>query len=200
MAFAALGADEVLVARPGHRAALSILADTADIVGQLPHDTSWPWPDARLSYANAVLPDVMIAAGTALERSALVTDGLDLLAWLLEHESTDGHLSVTPVGGSAPGDTRPAFDQQAIEVATLADACARAWMVTRDQRWADGVAGAVRWFVGDNDAQTPMFDPSSGGGYDGLHRDGPNLNEGAESTLALISTLQHARHLVPAAA
>jgi hypothetical protein len=142
----------------------------------------------------------MIAAGTALERPPLVTEGLELLAWLLEHETTGGHLSVTPVGGSALGDSRPAFDQQAIEVATLADACARAWMVTRDERWADGVASAVDWFLGDNDAQTPMFDSSSGGGYDGLHRDGPNLNEGAESTLALISTLQHARHLVPAAA
>ena len=76
----------------------------------------------------------------------------------------------------------------------------RAWVVTRDQRWADAVGSAVGWFLGDNDAQTPMFDPASGGGYDGLHRDGPNLNEGAESTLALISTLQHARHLVPAAA
>ena len=31
----------------------------------------------------------------------------------------------------------------------------------------------------------------SGGGYDGLHATGPNLNQGAESTLALVSTLQH---------
>ena len=40
-----------------------------------------------------------------------------------------------------------------------------------------------------------MFDPATGGGYDGLGPDGPNLNEGTESTLALISTLQHARQL-----
>ena len=32
-----------------------------------------------------------------------------------------------------------------------------------------------------------MWDPATGGGYDGLHADGPNLNQGAESTLALIS-------------
>jgi hypothetical protein len=36
-----------------------------------------------------------------------------------------------------------------------------------------------------------MIDLESGGGYDGLHADGVNLNQGAESTLAMISTMQH---------
>ena len=52
---------------------------------------------------------------------------------------------------------------------------------------------AVDWFLGDNDVGVPMWDPATGGGYDGLTPHGPNLNQGAESTLALISTLQHAR-------
>jgi hypothetical protein len=42
-----------------------------------------------------------------------------------------------------------------------------------------------------------MWDPHTGGGYDGLHPDGVNSNQGAESTLAVISTLQHARRLSP---
>jgi len=54
------------------------------------------------------------------------------------------------------------------------------------------------WFLGDNDAGTPMWDPATGGGYDGLTRQGPNLNQGAESTLALIATLQHLRNLIRA--
>ena len=41
-----------------------------------------------------------------------------------------------------------------------------------------------------------MWDPDTGGGYDGLCADGPNRNQGAESTLSLISTLQHGRALV----
>jgi hypothetical protein len=117
------------------------------------------------------------------------------LAWLLDHETNDGHLSVTPVGGSGPGDPRPAFDQQPIEVAALADACARAAAHVKDDRWSAGIDAAVAWFLGDNDAHTAMFDPDTGGGYDGLSADGPNLNQGAESTLALISTLQHGHRL-----
>jgi hypothetical protein len=38
-----------------------------------------------------------------------------------------------------------------------------------------------------------MFGPESGGGYDGLTAVGPNLNQGAESTITLLTTLQHAR-------
>jgi hypothetical protein len=198
MAFAALGAHEVLAVRPGHRIALGLLEAAVEVVGDRSSCGPWPWPEPRLSYANAVLPDSMIAAGVALRRQVLVDDGLDLLAWLLDHETNDGHLSVTPVGGSGPGDRRPSFDQQPIEVAALADACARAADHVNDDRWSAGIEGAVAWFLGDNDAHTPMFDPDSGGGYDGLSADGPNLNQGTESTLALISTLQHGFRLDPA--
>ena len=41
-----------------------------------------------------------------------------------------------------------------------------------------------------------MYDPGTGGGYDGLTATGRNTNQGAESTLALISTLQQSRKLV----
>ena len=37
-----------------------------------------------------------------------------------------------------------------------------------------------------------MWDPVTGGGYDGLTATGPNLNQGAESTLALVTTMQYA--------
>ncbi|MEU7482078.1 hypothetical protein AB0A63_39340 [Lentzea sp. NPDC042327] len=41
-----------------------------------------------------------------------------------------------------------------------------------------------------------MRDDQTGGGYDGLTPQGPNNNQGAESTLALISTRQHLRTLL----
>ena len=49
------------------------------------------------------------------------------------------------------------------------------------------------WFDGDNDTGARMWDPATGGGYDGLEATGVNLNQGAESTIALISTRQQAR-------
>ncbi len=43
-----------------------------------------------------------------------------------------------------------------------------------------------------------MWDPSTGGAFDGLQKDGANLNQGTESTLALLSTMQHAQSLLGA--
>jgi hypothetical protein len=51
---------------------------------------------------------------------------------------------------------------------------------------------AVHWFLGQNDVGASMIDPQTDGGYDALTPDGVNENEGAESTLAMISTMQYA--------
>ena len=193
MAFAALGAAELLAFDPEHRAARELITDYAASIAAPNGDPAWPWPEQRLTYANAVLAEAMIAAGVALDDATLRQRGLDLLAWLVEYETADGHLSPTPVAGRGAGDARPGFDQQPIEVSTLADACARASAVDANPIWSDGVRAAAVWFLGANDAGVPMWDPDTGGGYDGLHADGVNRNQGAESTLAVISTLQHAR-------
>ena len=79
----------------------------------------------------------------------------------------------------------------------MADACARAYTITRDPAWLDGLALSVGWFLGANDVGLPVGDFERGAGRDGLEPGGVNRNEGAESTIALITTLQHARALVP---
>jgi len=192
MAYAALGAVDVLGQHPNHRTAHSLLIDTLRTIGPIPPG-SWSWPEPRLRYANAVLAEATIAAGAALQQSADLDRGLTMLAWLLDLETPNGHLSVTGVDGRGPDDVGPQFDQQPIEVSAMADACWRAHAITDDQTWSRGVAAAAGWFTGDNDCGLSMMDERSGGGYDGLHADRVNLNQGAESTLALVSTMQRAR-------
>ena len=191
MAFAALGAAEVLAVLPSHDGAKRLIIAAAALIGRPTLDKAWPWPEPRLSYANAALPDALLAAGLALDAPGLVADGLGLLGWLLDTQTRDGHLSVVPVGGRGPGETGPGFDQQPIEVAALAGACARAHLIARRQRWAEGSALAAAWFDGANDSGACMRG-QEGGGYDGLERLGRNENQGAESTLALLSTVQQA--------
>ncbi len=192
MAFAALGAAEVAEHDDRHQRARDLLADTITKIGPVSTEPIWPWPEPRLSYANAALPEALIAAGQVLDRPDVVDDGLRLLRWLLERETIDGHLSSTPTGGASRKDVAQRFDQQPIEIAALADACARAHAVTGDDDWRRGVDLAIAWFAGHNDVGAVMWDAETNGGYDGLTPTGPNLNQGAESTLSLISTLQHA--------
>jgi hypothetical protein len=195
MAFAGLGAAQILHAHPDDAVAIELLRDAATTIGVPGDDPEWSWPLQRLTYANAALAEVVIAAGSVLDDDRLLANGLRMLAWLSDIQCEGGHLSVIPVSGWGGNEPRKRYDQQPIEVAALADACATAAAVTGDNRWEQGVNRSVAWFLGDNDIGTPMWDPATAGGYDGLTAHGPNLNQGAESTLALIATMQHARRL-----
>jgi len=199
MAFAGLGAAAVLSVDPVHQGARRLLADAVELAGRPAADPSWPWPEPRLTYGNATLVELLLAGGSALEEPQLIEDGLVLLEWLTGTETIGGHLSLTPVAGWGPGEQRPAFDQQPIEAAALADAAARALDITGDARWLEVLAMAAGWFLGENDVGVPLFDPWTDGGHDGLEAGGRNANQGAESTLAFLSTMQQARRLLPPA-
>jgi hypothetical protein len=195
LAFAGLGAGEVRAARPDEECAEQILLDAREAIGPQPGDGHWPWPEPRLGYGNGSVVEALLLCGSTLDDPAAVRHGLALLDFLLRSETRAGHLSVTPVGGRGPGDEVGGRDQQPIEVAALADACARGYQLTGDPRWRDGVRLAWGWFCGDNDNGTAMVDPETGAGFDGLHVLGRNENRGAESTLAALSTAQHAVRL-----
>jgi hypothetical protein len=190
-AFAAVGVAEFAAAEGCTGAVRSFLVDSVVRVGQVPSGP-WQWPEPELRYSNAAIAEGLIAAGSAIGSSSDVDRGLRMLAWLLELQMAPGHLSVVGHAGRGRDDRCPQFDQQPIEVAALADACWRAHQVTGDAHWTDGVTAAANWFRGENDTHLQMFDDQSGGSYDGLHRDRVNLNQGAESTLALVSTFQRA--------
>ena len=56
MAFAALGAANVLSADPDNASARSLLADAADAMPALGTYPGWPWPEPRLTYATQSSP------------------------------------------------------------------------------------------------------------------------------------------------
>ena len=198
MAFAALGAAEILDSHPGHPAALALLYRAHIAIGDPLTDARWPWPVSRLSYANAALAEAIIVAGRYLGEDRLLRSGLRMLEWLLRTETRNGHLSVvSPQGWGPDEERRPASDQRPGEVAALADACMRAAVVTADDGWLAGVRMCVAWFLGDNDAGVPLVDERTGGCSDGLTATGRSRNQGAGSTLAMIAVLQQARRMDP---
>lgn len=190
-AFAALGTAEVLLSSPDHGRARHVLEQCLDHLF-VRNDPHWPWPEERLAYDNARLPEALLAGGAVLRDDGLIDSGLRLLEWLVATETADDHFSFTPVGGWAPGEPRPGFDQQPVEAAAMADACSRAWSLTGDDRWKDRVEKAARWLMGANDAGKVLYDPLTGACGDGLSADHINLNRGAESTLAALAVLQQA--------
>lgn len=194
--FAAVGASDALAADFAELAGPSTrLIRRARAMVPPTVDESWPWPERRLRYANGVVPEALIAGGRALHDGRMLDRGLTLLRFLLDTYTETGHLSLTGSAGWQPGEPRPQFDQQPIEAATFAEACGRAWELTGDETWRQGVGSAWRWFLGDNDSATPMVDLATGAGFDGLTSTSHNTNRGAESTLAALTTHQLARRL-----
>jgi hypothetical protein len=75
----------------------------------------------------------------------------------------------------------------------MVSACLEAARITGDQRWRKEARHAFEWFLGRNDLNLPVYDPTTGGCRDGLHPDRANENQGAESTLAFLQALLELR-------
>ena len=195
LTFAALGAGEVLLAYPQESRARKIVLAAQSRLLPIDETAEWVWPEPRLRYSNGSIVQAVLLAGLALKDPSTIKTGIRMLDFLIKVETFQDHFSVTPVGGRGPRDGKSAFDQQPIELAAIASACAQAWEITGDAKWLVEIERAWGWFLGSNDVGSLMFVPETGGGYDGLHLRGPNLNQGAESTISMLTTAQHAFRL-----
>ena len=75
----------------------------------------------------------------------------------------------------------------------MVSACLEAYRVTIDKHWRREARRAFEWFLGRNDLNLPLYDPTTGGCRDGLHPDRANENQGEESTLAFLQALLELR-------
>ena len=193
-AYATLAAATLLMEVPDHEGARTLLSNAPPLVVSNLNDP-WPWPESRLTYANALLPYAELARAAVRHDSVAARHALEVLEWLVTEETLDDHFSFTPVAGRGRGDERPAFDQQPIEAFATAEACAFAYEYSGDEKWLDAATRAGSWFLGNNDVGAAVFDPQSGGGFDGLESSGVNRNQGAESTLAFVATMRELSEL-----
>jgi hypothetical protein len=194
-------ADMTVFERLADRLA-SLFGDSAPagMSGHKPSPASpdrWPWPRSVLTYENAIVPRALIVAGRRLGRTELVALGCSVLDWLIDIETGEsGQFS--PIGNSNwwhRGAERSRFDQQPIDAASMVAAAVSAFRATGRRRYIDAAEAAYGWFLGDNDLGVAMADPVMGACFDGLTPTGPNLNQGAESTLAWLAALEQIREL-----
>lgn len=155
----------------------------------------WRWYEKELSYCNAVLPHALLISGKSILNNSMIDAGLESLNWITElHRADAGHF--VPIGSNGfykDGGVRARFDQQPVEAQTMVSACLEAFRITGDKFWNKEAHRAFEWFLGRNDLNLPVYDPTTGGCRDGLHSDRLNENQGAESTLAFLQSLLELR-------
>ena len=190
-AYATLAATVLLQSTPDHRGAQRLIEESPDfILTPSDQDPAWPWIEGRLTYANALLPLAALACAETRQDPVAGANALSVLRWLCDKEMFEDHFSFTPVGGRGPNDNAPQFDQQPIEAWAMTEACSFAYEYSGEPSWLEFARRAGSWFLSNNDIGVAVFDPLSGGGYDGLEAAGVNLNEGAESTLSFVATMR----------
>jgi glycosyltransferase involved in cell wall biosynthesis len=200
-AFALLGLQEYLESFPGDRAALNASDALADRLLESYRANSspdWKWFESVLSYSNARLPQALIRAGTRNANEAMVAAGLEALDWLTEVQRCEVKGHFVPIGSHgfySKKTEKGRFDQQPIEACAAVSACLQAYRATGKGRWRKDAWAAFNWFLGDNDLQIALYDPTTGGCRDGLHPDRANENQGAESTLSFLMALLEMRKL-----
>jgi len=151
----------------------------------------WPWCEETVTYDNAKLPNALILCGRWMSDRRMLEQSLGSLSWLVRLQtSDDGSISLIGNQGWLTRDgSRAKFDQQPVEAMSTIEACADAYLATQDTLWARCARRFLDWFTGSNETRTMIYDYQTGGCRDGLHADGPNLNQGAESTLSWLISL-----------
>ncbi len=162
-----------------------------------PLGPDWRWPEPILTYENALLPRALIVAGRRLGDPSMVLRGCLVLDWLIEVQTSPSG-TFSPVGNRGwwrRGGAKSQFDQQPIEAMALVLAAETAMAASGDERYRRAAEMAYAWFLGANDGGVAVATPLAGACHDGLTPGGLNDNQGAESTLAWLTALEHMRVL-----
>jgi len=199
-AFALIGINQYLQRFAGDRTiaqAREVLAGRLLKMYRENRTGAWRWFEDSLTYCNAALPHALLMCGHGIPNNDMTEAGLESLSWLADlqrAEEAGGHF--VPIGSNGfyrRGGVRARFDQQPVEAQAMVSACLEAQRITADKSWSKEARRAFDWFLGRNDLDLPIYDPTTGGCRDGLHPDRPNENQGAESSLAYLQAVLELR-------
>jgi hypothetical protein len=88
--------------------------------------------------------------------------------------------------------------EQPIDVAYTIIALSHFYEVFNDADYLQKMEIAFSWFLGNNHLDKIIYNPCTGGCYDGLEKDYVNLNQGAESTVSyLMARLKMEKYFNP---
>jgi hypothetical protein len=188
-AYATLGFAHAQSARKDDRYAVALryLAGEIFTAYETTATDEWRWFENSMTYDNARLPEALIRAGQALNEPRFVEAGLAALAFYESVTIENGiHVPIGNDGWYPRGGHRARYAQQPLEPCAMVDAELAAFDATGGAAHFAAAELALEWYYGKNSRGIAMA--NGGGCYDGLGEDAVNLNMGAESTLALLSS------------
>lgn len=194
LAFALLGLAAYLKAKPEDSSTQTALSFVADrLVGhwEKSQQPGWYWFEEYITYENARFPQALFAAYVATGNRQYLNIARRAADFLEELHFKKGYLKLVGNAGWLQRGQEPAqFDEQPVDAGALVEMYALAYQVTGESRYFDLARCAFDWYRGNNYHNLALYDPLTGGVYDGLEVDGVNYNQGAESVLSYLLALQ----------
>jgi hypothetical protein len=190
LAYGVLAITYYLDFKPGDEAMLTLLDKLCDRLVDHYNDSrqeGWDWFEVYLTYSNGIMPFALFRSLHHINKEEVRNAAVDSTNFLAKQTIVDGVLS--PIGCDQPflyRKARPRFDQQPVDVMCKVLLFSEACRHQELQPHCANVSTAFSWFTGQNDMKTPMYNPETGGCFDGLMESGVNRNQGAESLLSYL--------------
>lgn len=170
-------------------AMIKVLADRLVAMFQYESAADWLWYESYLTYGNSVIPEAMLSAykitGDPLYREVAYAS----FEFLLSKIMVEGEIHVISNKGWAQrGSPRATLKggEQPIDVAYTIIALDQFYKERKDEKYTKMIQIAFEWFLGRNHIHQIVYNPVTGGCFDGLEEDTININQGAESTLSYL--------------
>jgi glycosyltransferase involved in cell wall biosynthesis len=147
----------------------------------------WKWFERYLTYSNGKLSGALFLAYEVTKDKRYLEIAKETLDFLTSLVLIDNKLVLIGHDGWYNYNGRRAFyDQQPVDAMSMVNAYLTAYIVTKDKSYHNKAVLSFNWFLGNNAINQMVYNPSSGGCFDGLRKGSVNLNQGAESTLSYL--------------
>lgn len=148
---------------------------------------NWHWFEDYLTYGNAVLPEALLLAGEITKSELYLNIAQKTFDFLLETTYTEEGIEVVSnQGWHHRGEDKNHFGEQPIEITYTILALQSFYTITKSKDYLSKMKLAFNWFLGQNHLKQIIYNPITGGCYDGLEEHQVNLNQGAESTVCYL--------------
>jgi glycosyltransferase involved in cell wall biosynthesis len=172
---------------PGILRIVTVLADNLISKYRGVSSENWKWYEPYLTYANALLPEALLLAGKCVNSDLYKETAKKTFDFLLKTTLVEGHFAViSNAGPHFQGEEKKPFGEQPIEIAYTVLALDTFYEEFRNDRYLALLHTAFSWFLGENHLHQIVYNPRTGGCYDGLEESHVNLNQGAESTVGYL--------------
>ncbi len=172
---------------PENLVLIKTLADR--LVQMYKHESgsTWEWFEGYLTYANSILPEAMLytwlLTGDAIYRDIAISSFNFLVSRTFNE---NGIEVISNKHWLKKGQKAGHFGEQPIDVAYTVMTLSKFYDVFGDKAYGKQMVTAFNWFLGNNRLHQIIYNPCTGGCYDGLEEAHVNLNQGAESTVSYL--------------